>query len=164
MSVLQSAYNRLLRPMLPWKIGVCNGVAVRRHRLLDRDVVDQEYESTAVSAVQSLVRSGDHVVIIGGGEGVTACWAAHRCGPAGHVDVYEALEETADRVRDTVKLANVGDRVTVHVEAVDADTRLPECDVLEIDCEGCEIDLLPALDIEPRATIVEHHVVMEASD
>ena len=161
-SIVQRVYNRLLRPVLPWKIGVCNGVAVRRHKLFDRHIISQDYEQTAVSAIQSLVRSGDHVVIIGGGEGVTAVWAAFRCGESGHVDVYEAVEETADRVRDTVALAGVEPIVSIHVEAVSANTRLPECDVLEIDCEGCEVEVLPTLTIDPRATIVEHHVTIEA--
>lgn len=34
---------------------------------------------------------------------------------------------------------------------------IPECDVLELDCEGAELDILRTLDGDPRVIIVEIH-------
>lgn len=36
-------------------------------------------------------------------------------------------------------------------------SELQECDVLELDCEGSEIDILKQLEIQPRAIILELH-------
>ncbi len=40
---------------------------------------------------------------------------------------------------------------------------LPECDVLEMDCEGSEIEILQKMTIRPRAVLVETHGIFGAS-
>jgi hypothetical protein len=35
--------------------------------------------------------------------------------------------------------------------------KLPECDVLELDCEGAELDILRSMTISPRVILVETH-------
>jgi hypothetical protein len=39
---------------------------------------------------------------------------------------------------------------------------LPECDVLEMDCEGAEKEILKKLQIKPRVIIVETHPDFES--
>lgn len=157
LGLVRLLYNRVFRRRLPRKIGTRAGVATP-FGLLDVTTSLPEYEVEHVSALRSTVRSGDRVVIVGGGWGVTATLAAHQCGPDGRVDVYEAVPSVAEEVEQTVERNGVADRVTVHVERVDGETDLPECDVLELDCEGAEVDVLRHLDIQPRVLVVEHHV------
>jgi hypothetical protein len=43
-----------------------------------------------------------------------------------------------------------------------APDELPSCDVLELDCEGAELDILERMTIQPRALVVEAHGVFGA--
>lgn len=161
----------MLRPLLPRKLAVCNGVVTRRQRLLDATDVHPNYESTLVAATVWAVEAGDDVVVIGGGYGVTAvraAWAAR------NVDVrcYEPSDEHAAIIAETAALNGVGSAVTVEHAAVgpvvqaygptDGADRvgpadLPECDVLVMDCEGAERAILDELAVRPRALVVESH-------
>jgi len=48
-------------------------------------------------------------------------------------------------------------------EKVVSAKELKKCNVLEIDCEGAEVDILKELDIKPRVIIVETHPSKGAS-
>jgi hypothetical protein len=47
------------------------------------------YEETLINALRSQVRAGDRVIIVGGGEGITAVVAAKAVGEMGSVICFE---------------------------------------------------------------------------
>jgi len=173
-SVVQYLYNRLLRPHLPRKIGMKNEVAVRDNGLFDLVDVSPNAEQPCVSAIQHHVESGDSVCIIGGGAGITPVHAARQ---GGEVTVYEAARQSVELVRETAELNTVADQISVcHAVVGDAieirgDTigievhpdEIPECDYLEIDCEGAEVSILQGLSIKPRTITVEYHPFLGVS-
>lgn len=61
----------------------------------------------------------------------------------------------------TVKAASVGPiynpKRRVPGDSKIPPSELPDCDVLAIDCDGCELDVLDGIEITPRTIIVEHH-------
>lgn len=158
-----------------------NGVLIdRRRRLFDaylpeefhRSGDDPEMEGGVVSAHESSTRPGDDVVIIGGGSGVTAVRAARIVGPSGSVRVFEGAETNVVAIRRAFELNEVADRCTVERTIVGtprdvwgdaanssrlAPNELPSCDVLELDCEGSELEILRNVGVVPRVTIIELH-------
>lgn len=130
------------------------------------------YEAALVGALRAYVQPGDRVVVVGGGVGVTAVVAAGQAGPEGQVVCFEGAREGVAKVRRTAALNGVADRVEVrHAvvgraiavygaapnEPVVDPAALPPCDVLELDCEGAEVDVLQALPYRPRVVLVETH-------
>jgi hypothetical protein len=131
-----------------------------------------EYESALVSALQRFVRSGDQVVVVGGGVGITATVAALACAPGGRVRCFEGAAEGVAKVRGTAAQNGVADRLRVDHAVVArsisvygtepdrpvvAPSELPGCDVLELDCEGAEVDIITGMLIRPRVVLVETH-------
>ena len=167
------AYDRLIRPHLPRKVGVYSGVPVRQPRLLDVTDVDSNYKSDLLVALESEIRPGDEVNVIGAGYGVSSVVAAEATGKTGHITVYEAAKAWADRMGETMDLnqvppdrysvrhALVGPAVDVDGDMGEADRMhpndLPECGVLEMDCEGAELGIIQNLAMSPRSIIVETH-------
>lgn len=174
-NLVQAVYNQVLRPTLPRKIAVFNGVAVREPKLLDSFDHDPSYKAGLIAAVRHEVTDGDDVTIIGGGHGVSSITAARRTGTNGHVTVYEAGENWVQKVAATMALNDIPeDQYTIRHAlvgpAVDVDGTMADAekiqaadlkigDVLEMDCEGAELDILEELSEEqcPRAVIVETH-------
>jgi hypothetical protein len=130
------------------------------------------YEVALIAALNESVRPGDKVVVVGGGVGVTAVIAAIRAGSSGTVVCFEGskqyvrhTEETAKRNKVTnidVHHAIVSKPIAVYGQQSDfgevvSPDQLPECDVLELDCEGAEVDILRSMAIRPRVIIVETH-------
>ena len=130
------------------------------------------YEVALISALNETVRPGDKVVVVGGGVGVTAVIAAKRAGPSGTVVCFEGSKQYVGHIQETakrnevsnihVKHAIVSKPIAVYGKASDfggvvSPDQLPECDVLELDCEGAEIDILRNMVIRPRVIIVETH-------
>ncbi|MFD2029627.1 hypothetical protein ACFSKM_03470 [Ancylobacter dichloromethanicus] len=76
-----------------------------------------------------------------------------------------AINGLADRV--TIRHAIVGPAIGVYGEAGAAASLsaadIPPCDVLELDCEGSEIDILQNLAFSPRIMLVETHGMYGAS-
>lgn len=183
------AYRRGIRPWLPATGPVYYaGIPVVYDRKWGDRLVPQlwrleaedapDYESALVAGLKEHVRPGDRVVVVGGGVGVTATIAALQAGVDGRVECFEGAAEGVEKVRRTAARNGVADRVTVHhavvarsilvygtqpVHAVLAPSKLPECDVLELDCEGAEADILRALVIRPRVILVESHGLYGAS-
>lgn len=182
-------YRRGVRPLLPtagpvryagmdtarnWKWG--DGRVPRRWR--PHEVEDLPgYEAALLAGIEAHVRPGDRVVVVGGGVGVTAVAAALRAGPQGRVTCFEGGRQGVRLVRETATLNGVEDRVEVrHAvvgrlvsvygtppdHAVLAPTALQPCDVLELDCEGAEVDILTEMTIRPRVVLVETHGVRGA--
>lgn len=175
---LKHPYNAVLRPFLPYKIGVLNGVAVRGVvKLLDLNDEHPHYEKPLIQAIRSRVKPGDHIVIVGGGLGVSTVVGARAAGPEGSVQTFEAGRERVKRIRDTVSLNQVRHVCTIHHGIVGeglevkgsskeadkiAPNELPPCDVLELDCEGSELEILANLSIRPSCIIVEAHGYLDA--
>jgi hypothetical protein len=176
---LRFLYLERIRQRLPAREVHYNGVPVPAGRLFDsvaRPWVGPEnrpnYETELVDALERYVTEGDTVTVVGGGWGVTAVIAATETGPSGSVTVYEGAKQSADRVSKVTERNGVSDWVKVEHAVVaqgnhlygtagDADrispTDLPTCDVLELDCEGTELDILRRMQIRPRVIAVETH-------
>lgn len=162
-----------------------NGITVRPYRKRDRFLPlaappnkgghsrPASYETGLCTALRENVQSGDDVVVIGGGLGVTATVAAKEVGEAGAVTCYEGSTKMTEHIHETVTLNGVTDRVSVK-NCVVSDVRgvmdendiasqvqpaeeLSRCDILEMDVEGVEEDILEGLTIRPRIIIVETH-------
>lgn len=176
-------YRHTLRPILPkTHFRTDNEVKVERIPSLDLylssvfpAVWDRkpDREQGLVGAHEKLTREGDSVVIVGGGNAITTVRAADIVGDPGHVRVYEGGREAVENIHDVASWNGVADRCEITHAIVgeerdvyggavtDADLispgELPACDVLELDCEGSEIDIIGHLEIEPRVLLVELH-------
>lgn len=178
------AYRRGIRPWLP-RAGPVRyaGLPTALHRKWLDDIVPRlwsaaetvdlpDYEAALVAAIRRHVRPGDRVVVVGGGIGVTVTMAALMAGPRGSVRCFEGAAECAENVRRTASANGVGEWITVeHAvvgrailvygtvpdRAVVSPQDLPECDVLELDCEGAELEILGQMTVRPRVVLVEAH-------
>jgi hypothetical protein len=174
LSAVQSLYDATIRRTLPRKIGVLNGVSVRRPRLFDATDVNEGYEGALIAALRARVEPSDEVVIVGGGLGVSSVVAARR---GRHVTTFEAGDRY-ETLLETLEMNRVADRVTprkalvgpaVSVNGTPAETsiepsELPACDVLELDCEGSELAILRGLERRPRVIVVECHAVYDSPE
>lgn len=176
-------YKNHLRPILP-NAGQIHyaGVLVGRRKIGDWLVpklynpphVSSEpgYEEALIKALNTHVKPSDKIVVVGAGIGVTCVIAARNAGPQGSVTCYEgdaagcgsllrvaALNGVSNRIQ--IYHAVVGKAIGVYgnsiasrvVQPID----LPDCDVLELDCEGAEICILNEMTIRPRVIVVETH-------
>lgn len=175
-------YDILIRPLLPKRIISYNSVLVRASRVGDSLVPWQMsdipgYESALIEGIQQYVETGDTVVVVGGGWGVSTVQAARQAGTDGLIMTFEGSAESVEHVEDTIRLNDVDDRVSVRHAIVaqaislrgeddDADvvspTDLPACDILVLDCEGAEVDILEEMEVRPRAVLVETHGMFDA--
>jgi len=136
------------------------------------------YENAICNALREHVVSGDKIIIIGAGYGVTAALAANLTGDKGFVICYEGSSYCIDLSKKTQKLngianieyrhAIVGENIAVHNEGQISTKclmveELEDCDILELDCEGAENIILQNLKIHPRVIIVETHGVFNSS-
>lgn len=135
-------------------------------------VSDPEYEAAAINALRKQVNPGDTTMVVGAGLGITAAVAAFQSGPDGSVIAFEGAKERFQDAYRTIKHNDLNDRISIH-HGIVADagklygsnkgsdiikiSDLPDCDVLEMDCEGAEELIIPNLDIRPRIIIVETH-------
>jgi Methyltransferase small domain len=135
------------------------------------------YEATLVAGLNETVRPGDSVVIVGAGLGVTAVVAALRAGPSGTIQCFEASKQYVRFAQQTAERNNITN-ISVHhavvaksifvygngsdLGAVMPPSQLPRCNVLQLDCEGAEVDILRELTIQPRVILVETHGVFGA--
>lgn len=178
---IHHGYYGVLRPRFPYTTVKFNGVTVRGAKLFDRYVPNLQadrptYESGIVNALETYVKPGDSVVVVGGGWGVSAIHASRNTEDTGSVIVFEGSKEMISRVRETLKLNGVEDRVDLQNAVVGHDvdvwgevtgdvvhpTDLPECNVLVLDCEGTEMEILDEMKIRPRVVIVEAHGLYDA--
>lgn len=172
---VRESYKMTLRKLQPQVFVNYAGYQVKASKPLDRFFGlhhhRPEYERGLIQGLEKEVEEGDRVVIVGGGLGVTAMKAADLTGSTGKVTIYEGSEAQIEKMRESFskngyedfKIVNgiVGSEVNVwgeteNVEVIDVKS-LPECDVLELDCEGSELDILDKLDIKPRSILVESH-------
>lgn len=172
-SLVRQVYNELLRPHLPRKLGLYNGVIARQPRLFDATDHIPNYKDTFLTHVRDAVDAGETVVVIGGGKGIASVVAAEAVGNSGRVITYEASRSQAEICRETMALNEVSDVSTVEVSLVGpaknvygADTaaplavdELPEHDALVMDCEGAEKEIITALSEVDGRTMADSIVV-----
>lgn len=129
------------------------------------------FEEGLVSLHREATQLGDDVLIIAGGYGVSTYHAYKSVGEKGSIIAYEASEERLEIFSDVVDRLDISDQVDVRYSIVGSNdgvvgatsapivsaTDLPDCDVLELDCEGGEYGILTELDIRPREIYVELH-------
>ena len=179
------AYRRIVRPCIPFGkpiyyagIPICHdrkwGDSMVPASWIPSGAISDEpaYEAGLLAGLAKTVRSGDKVVIVGGGLGVTAVAAALRTGPAGNVVCFEGSQQHVRFIQRTAARNGVSNIVVHHAvveKAVDVygsggdvggvfpSSQLPECNVLEMDCEGAEVEILRELTISPRVILVETH-------
>jgi hypothetical protein len=125
-------------------------------------------EGGMVNCHKQLTRLNDQVCVIGGGKGISAVHAwwlsavppivfegsAHQCKIL--LAVFErnnVIAEVHNRIVGTPFNVYVGTRGTPmpHMEDI------PECDVLDLDCEGAEVEILEHIKARPRVLIIELH-------
>lgn len=173
MNIINRVYNKTVRPFLPNRIGVLNGVAAPFPKYLDQNIVNQDYEESLIAGIRSMTEVGDKVTVIGGGWGISAVVAARYTGREGEVVVYEAVPEQVKKVNQVAALNKVEDRIDVRQGAFGdrvyntmfdlepgsftTTDEIPETDFLVMDCEGCEEHVLENLTIEPERVLVETH-------
>lgn len=136
------------------------------------------YEDTLCKSLSKTVEEGDHVVVVGGGLGVTSIHAARLVSPYGQVTSFEASLERFKDLKWAVKAndqqeivtpvhALVGKEVKVYGEKSSvkkiSPADLPQCDALELDCEGAELMILDKMSVSPSTIIVETHGFRGAS-
>ena len=181
LTLFSKIYLKLLKIILP-EVNIkrkvfLHGVPIIKEKrgkfFLTKIKADQATEAGIVFAHQQLTLPGDKVVIIGGGDGLTAVIAGKLVGNNGRVDVYEGGDRSVARIKKNIKLNGLTDVCTVHhaivgdgIDVYGGDpvfakhilpTNLPHCDVLELDCEGSEVSILQNLTNLPRIIIVELH-------
>lgn len=130
------------------------------------------YEFAEIDAIRTYCREGDKVVIIGAGRGITPTIAANSVGKEGEILAYEASADWISPAHRTIQYNNVSDQISIHHKIIgkaehvsgkigSASTlspdELPNCDYLEIDCEGAEELILEGMNISPRIISVETH-------
>jgi hypothetical protein len=175
--IVRRAYVKYIRPQLPERANIYNGVRVLNGRLFDQSVSFVEgnrpnYESAIVSSLSKVVKSDDRVVVVGGGWGVTSVVAARQLGREGSVVVYEGSKMHVEAIKKTARLNGVENNINVIHAIVGKKIKLKgsnngakiinpdeigRCDVLELDCEGAERIIIDEMNIRPRNIIVETH-------
>lgn len=184
--VSEQVYKRLVRNKIP-KNGpaVWNDVRMPSQFVSESRAFDEflptswhnnqpNVEGGEVTCHENYTVGGDQVTIIGGGRGVSTVRAARNVGTGGQVRVYEASAKYVDLINKVIDMNNVTSQVTVnhalvgpgvdvygdqkkeHVPRI-SPQELPECDVLEMDCEGAEFTIIEYLTISPRVMIIEIH-------
>lgn len=175
MKYIKKIYNATLRPYLPKKIAILNGVGVRYVALFDTNDVHPNYKHGMGRLIREHVTSIDTVVEIGGGRGVLSIVAA-RAGATVHT--YEAAEEMVQLLSETVENNPTIGNVQIHHKLVEANKNvfgnkenaehistsdLPTHDVLIMDCEGAETAILGGYNHDARVMIIESHPNQDAS-
>jgi hypothetical protein len=181
--LFSSFYKNFVRVVLPNGDQILYaGIPVGHRKIGDQllpklynppDVNDApDYEQALITALKAHVKSGDEVVVVGGGLGVTSVVAALAATETGHVKCFEGDLRGVEAVHRVAQLNDVLERVTAHHAVVgeaigvygDAvatttvqPSELPSCDILELDCEGAEIGILRDMIILPRVVAVETH-------
>ena len=136
---------------------------------------DPTYEADEIDAIRRYVEPGDHVVVVGGGLGVTTTAAAKAAGKSGRVTVFEPSSTALQICQRTVEHNGITDQVHIEQASIGAPqnscftyspqedmrrvpySEMPDADVYEMDCEGEELPIIRNMTILPRVMLVETH-------
>ncbi len=130
-----------------------------------------DFKAKTVNVINDKVEKGDRYITVGGGSAVTAVNAAKIVGREGKVIIYEADEKRCEDIKNTLslnvenknyKIVNkyVGNVYSKNNSSTDGNVNfceMPSCDVLELDCEGAELEIIKNIKIRPRLLIAELH-------
>jgi len=168
MSLISDVY-RSIRPILPWRPVIIDGQTFRRRfKLIDID--PQDYESATRRFMRRYLDENDHLLVCGGGTGVTALTAAQRIQ---HVTAVEAYLEVIDQMLDHIRINDV-ENVSVYqgwvgqptdaekpidVDAVHLD-RFKGVTAAEIDLEGNGLQVIDMLPETVKTVFYETHPTM----
>ena len=181
------AYRRGIRPCIPFGKAIhYAGIPICHDRKWGDHLVPitwvpyeartdiPDYEATLIAGLREIVSPGDNVVIVGAGLGVTAVVAALRAGPLGTIQCFEGSKRRVKSAEQTAarnKIPNIRIHHAVVAKSLNVYegdigivlpvSQLPTCDVLELDCEGSEVEILRELTIQPRMILVETHGIYE---
>ena len=187
--LLQRVFNKFhsaVRPVLPekkFRKGKLDFIGkLGDHHNTSETVMEPQAKWEARTSVNRYVGHYDVVICIGTGEGLTPTHCARQ---GASVIAYEPAEPMVEKTRETAEVNEVREKIRV-VPAIfhaDQDTDVwgdlhrdliflegsdldGNVDVLELDCEGAELEILKDIDIRPRVIICEVHEVfgVEYSD
>jgi hypothetical protein len=183
------AYRRGVRPWIPGRPVQYSGITICHDQkwgdrlvppswVLDAARRDKPYyEASLIAGLSETVKPGDNVVIVGAGVGVTAVAAALRASPSGTVQCFEGSKEHVRYARQTAARNEITNIIVHHAVVAKAisvfgsgsnvgdlipPSQLPPCNVLQLDCEGAEVEMLREMMIQPRVILVETHGVFGA--
>lgn len=180
--IIGPVYRRTIHKVLPVASEIRrNDIVIGNRRYGDRLLPKEFHQNPSAKSnykagnsdlVSAAVNPGDTVVCVGGGYGITTVAAARESGESGQVYVYEGSKQQVEIIKDATSFENVADQCSIHHgivgEAISVyegkcdppqvlPESLPNCDVLEMDCEGSEYSILRQLEQRPREIIVEIH-------
>lgn len=175
MESIRRVFDLYLRKYLPPKQLTINGIEIYGGTIIDRSLQNMDgYEQELLAELRTALTPDDRVCIIGGGLGITTVVASRN---ADQVITYEAGRVNARNIQRTIDYHNidnvklvpkpVGNPVSIwgrepaSQQAISPES-LPECDVLELDCEGSEIEVLETMTIRPRTIVVESHGIYDS--
>lgn len=149
-----------------------NGIPARGLAIYEMNDVRPWYEEQFINGIRTVAQTGDTVLLIGAGFGVSSIRAAEVVGPRGVIHAYEASGRRVNWIKETLELNDMRDQVEVHhaivgenvsvngrlrgAERIDP-SDLPEADVLALDIEGAEFSVLDSISNQPRGLVVEFH-------
>lgn len=189
MRLAGAVYRRFIRRFLPDAGPIAySGIPVALTKKLGDDLLPRalmpfmhhdvaDYEATLIGALRDVLRAGDRAVIVGGGLGVTAVVAAQAVRPGGSVICFEGSAQQIGLMHTTFQRNGIAGAVDLRHAIVAEDrgvyggggdmavlppSQLPDCDVLELDCEGAEVPILEQITIRPRVIVVETHGLHDA--
>jgi len=155
--------------MLPWRPVIIDGQTfTRRFKIIDTPA--QDYESATRRFMRRYLGEDDHLLVCGGGTGVTALTAAQHIH---HVTAVEADRAVIDRLLEHIKINDVQNVSVfngwighpsdadkpIHVDAVHLD-RFEGVTASEIDLEGNGLQVIEMLPESVQTVFYETHPTM----
>jgi len=168
MALISAAY-RAIRPMLPWRPVIIDGQTfTQRFKIIDTSA--QDYESATRRFMRRYLDEDDHLLVCGGGTGVTALTAAQ---DIQHVTAVEADREVIDRLLEHISINDVRNisvfngwighpsdaEKPFNVDAVHLD-RFDGVTAAEIDLEGNGLQVINMLPETVKTLFYETHPTM----
>ncbi|MGQ4557298.1 hypothetical protein [Halobellus sp. GM3] len=171
-SYFVDSYIRPYAPTIDQSAAIRNISITKKAKFTDLFVPHKAYhEYLMCKLIEENTQRNDSVVVVGGGRGITATLEAKNVGSNGDVLIFEAFPEKSKKIKQVLSANSINAETNVRTAAV-ANKKpsnfppktilvdpsdLPRCDVLELDCEGAEIEIIDKLPFLPRDIYVETH-------
>jgi hypothetical protein len=175
--LIVSAYNNFVRPRLPTTGDrkYVSGIELvsekyRRHVFDEFIPIPTPYEQYLkernIALIREEVNTADVGISIGGGYGVTAVALSEF---VHELHIYEGSTDLINEIEKNLTANNTTANIHAKIvgEAIDIDgnvstesispRELPLADVVEMDCEGAEISILPEITNIPDQFVIETH-------
>ena len=175
--LIVQTYNEFVRPRLP-TTGDRKSVSgielasdkYRRHVFDDFIPIPTPYEQYLkernIALIREEVNTADVGVVIGGGYGVTAVALSEF---VDELHIYEGSTDLINEIEENLTANNATAKIHAKIvgEAIDIDgsistetispRELPPANVVEMDCEGAEMSILPEITNFPDQFVIETH-------